>query len=134
VVKERGGVLRSAKVVRIDADGWDSLLDNVARGKTEVVIKRASGGGAVMVSEDYLAELRRGAGDGSERAEAASLSPRELEVLALAAEGHTGVTIAGMLGLAVNTVAQHLVSARRKLGVRTTRAAVDLVQRTRDIT
>jgi DNA-binding NarL/FixJ family response regulator len=121
------------KVVRRSADTWLALLDSVAQGNCEIIIKSASAGRAVVVSEQTLADLRRRAGEASDRADSTPLSPRELEVLALAAKGHTGVTIANMLGLAVNTVAQHLVSARRKLGVRTTRAAVEAVRATHDL-
>jgi DNA-binding CsgD family transcriptional regulator len=125
---------RAAKVVRRSADSWLSLLDSVAQGDSEVIIKTASAGRVAVVSEDYLTDLRRRAGEAGDRADSTPLSPRELEVLALAAQGHTGVTIANMLGLAVNTVAQHLVSARRKLGVRTTRAAVEAIRHTHDLT
>lgn len=128
------GPSRDAVTAHVDSDSWVALLDRVAVGDAEVVIKTATSARAVLVSESYLEELRRRASDGAERGgDQSPLSPRELEVLSLAAEGHTGVAIADRLGLAVNTVAQHLVSARRKLGVRTTRAAVDLARSAGDL-
>lgn len=52
------------------------------------------------------------------------LTAREAECLGLVAEGRTGASVAELLGLAPNTVAQHLVAVRRKYGVRTTEQAV----------
>src|SRR5262245_46553544 len=55
----------------------------------------------------------------------ASLTPRELEIVAYAALGHTNKLIAYELGLAPTTVATHLASAAAKLGVST---RIDLVR------
>jgi DNA-binding CsgD family transcriptional regulator len=57
------------------------------------------------------------------------LTVRERQVLGMVADGMTGAGIADKLGLALNTVAQHLVAVRRKYGVRTSLAAVDLARR-----
>ena len=48
----------------------------------------------------------------------ASLSPREHQVVALAARGYANKVIACELGLTVSTVSVYLVKAGRKLGVR----------------
>lgn len=58
------------------------------------------------------------------------LSPRELAVLALAAEGRTNTSAAAELGVSVHAVKFHLASIYRKLGVRnrTEAAAVFLRQ------
>jgi DNA-binding CsgD family transcriptional regulator len=54
----------------------------------------------------------------------ASLTPRELEVVALAAEGHSGPQIAQELVLSPATVNTHFKNIYRKLEVRTRAAAV----------
>lgn len=97
------------------ADGaLGSLLDRVGAGRSAVV--RAPSGALVRL-------VAAGRPDG------AVLSPREVEVLALVAQGLPGSRVAAQLGLAPNTVAQHLVSVRRKFGVRTSADAVDLARR-----
>ena len=52
------------------------------------------------------------------------LSPREREVLALLAEGHSGAAIAGRLYLSTETVRTHVRNAIQKLGARTRTQAV----------
>ena len=61
----------------------------------------------------------------SPRPAAVRLTPREREVLLLVATGRTAAGAAAVLGVAVNTVSQHLVGVRRKYGVSSTRAAVE---------
>lgn len=53
-----------------------------------------------------------------------SLTPREAEVLALAAEGHTGPALAQLLGLSHATIGTHFKNIYRKLEVPTRAAAV----------
>ena len=48
----------------------------------------------------------------------AGLTPRQMEIAALAAEGHTNQQIGWRLGLSPRTVEAHLALARDKLGVR----------------
>ncbi len=57
------------------------------------------------------------------------LSPRELEVLALAAEGQDNATIAGELTLSVRTVERHLQNVYDKLGLRGKSARAGAVSR-----
>ena len=68
--------------------------------------------------------LRSGLLLSTEQLSVQSLTGRETQILLLARDGLTGREIATALHLASNTVAQHLVNVRRKLGVRTTAAAV----------
>jgi DNA-binding CsgD family transcriptional regulator len=105
---------------------WDELLAAVAAGGQRLVLETAGGARAVLVSERELAALEAAAAG---RPEAPTLSRREVEVLALVAAGCTGAEIAAQLGLATNTVAQHLASARRRLGVRSSAAAVEAARR-----
>ena len=59
------------------------------------------------------------------------LSPRELEILSLAATGETNREIGQQLGLTVHAVKFHLASVYRKLGVANrTEAAVVFVNAT----
>jgi DNA-binding CsgD family transcriptional regulator len=46
------------------------------------------------------------------------LSPRQREILALVAEGHSTAAISDRLGISPGTVKVHLTSTYRKLGVR----------------
>lgn len=46
------------------------------------------------------------------------LTPRERQVLALVAQGHTDKEVAEMLSLSVRTVQNHLTAVRRKTGMR----------------
>jgi DNA-binding CsgD family transcriptional regulator len=72
------------------------------------------------------AALRRVAGpaDAAQLVEAVGLTPRELTVLGLVAEGLTAAAVARRLALAESTVHKHLHNAYRKLGVRDRLAAV----------
>ncbi len=104
---------------------WPRLLDDVAAGDGEVVLTTADGRRVVVIAEERLLALRA-ASSGSLR----PLTVRELEVLRCVAEGATGSAVARRLGLAANTVAQHLVSVRRKLGTSTTAAAIAVARDT----
>jgi DNA-binding NarL/FixJ family response regulator len=53
-----------------------------------------------------------------------ALAPRERDVLALAALGHSNKHIGYTLGIAPNTVATHLSSAMAKLGLRSRREVI----------
>jgi DNA-binding CsgD family transcriptional regulator len=55
------------------------------------------------------------------------LTPREREILALVAEGHTNAQIAAALWISPATVAKHLENAYAKLGAATRTAAVRLM-------
>jgi DNA-binding CsgD family transcriptional regulator len=105
------------------------MLDDIADAHTRLVLETPAGARVVVMSEaDYLS-LRTG-GDGSgAKSPTKPLTGREVEILSLVAKGNSGAAIAAQLGLAPNTVAQHLVSVRRKLGVATTAAAVDIARR-----
>ena len=53
-----------------------------------------------------------------------ALTPRELEVLQLVAQGYTDQAVASLLGLRPRTVSSYLSAIYGKLGVRTRTAAV----------
>ncbi len=74
-------------------------------------------GWAVFLREvDAFLEPERGAA-GRSPAAIHALSPRELDILRLAAAGHPNDEIAAELGLSVRTVERHLSNAYGKLGV-----------------
>jgi len=66
----------------------------------------------------------------STRSNVNELSPRELEVLAMTAQGRTNAEIAAQLGITTHAVKFHLASIFRKLGVANrTEAAVAFLRR-----
>jgi LuxR family transcriptional regulator, maltose regulon positive regulatory protein len=62
-----------------------------------------------------------------ERLEPPALSPREREVLALAAEGASSAQIASYLTVSIGTVKRHLSSCFAKLGVQNRSEALALL-------
>jgi two-component system nitrate/nitrite response regulator NarL len=91
----------------------DTILDGVIE---------AANGGAVLSSEvqiGILREIRR-----RETLARPSLSPREVEILLLAAEGNTTPEIAAQLHLSPATVKTHLQKVYDKLGVTDRTSAV----------
>ncbi|NHC46267.1 helix-turn-helix transcriptional regulator [Motilibacter aurantiacus] len=108
-------------------DSWGALLDEVAAGRLSLTLESPNGGRVALLAADELTRLQGAARTGTNGT--VRLTGRELEILSLLAAGSTGTGAAARLGLAPNTVAQHLVAARRKLGVRTSAAAVDAARR-----
>lgn len=103
-------------------DWWGQVLQRVADGEVRLVLSTADGDEAVLVSKRWLDQLERRSSNAG--AAMVRLSAREVEVLLLVDAGLTATAIAGRLGLAVNTVHQHLTMVRRTLGVRSTGEAV----------
>ena len=68
--------------------------------------------------------LRRATGRAGLGGRAGVLTPRELEILSLVAEGRTNAELARILWISPNTVRKHLENAFDKLGVHTRTAAV----------
>lgn len=101
---------------------FEELCRAIGEERVRVVVECGNAPRIVMISEPALARLE---GRGLAPPEEVRLSERETEVLRLAATGRTAEQVAAELGVARNTVVQHLAAVRRKLGVRTTRAAVE---------
>jgi DNA-binding CsgD family transcriptional regulator len=93
--------------VQVPEDWWGDVLRTVADGDRRMIVEDAAGNRFVLVSE---ARYR-------------ALTAREQEILQMIADGCPGSVVAERLGLAPNTVAQHLASVRRKYGVRSSAAA-----------
>ncbi|MGN9761551.1 response regulator [Streptomyces sp. SD31] len=102
-----------------------NAVELVAQGRFGYLLKDR-----VFDVEDFLDALLRVAGGGSaldpevvarmigaHRDPLAALTPRELEVLALMAEGHTNLGVARRLWLTERTVETHVASIMAKLGL-----------------
>ena len=99
-VLKRNAATELAAAIRAARDGQAYLHPSIAR----------------RVIDDYLSRIRAAEDAASEPHE--RLTPREREVLQLAAEGHTTRAIAGLLCLSTKTVEHHRASLMTKLGLR----------------
>lgn len=116
--------------VQVPTDWFADVLRATADGERRAIVEDAAGHRFVIVSEAHYRAL-----EDAERAQSQSpghpgvtLTAREQEILQLIAEGCPGAVAAERLGLAPNTVAQHLVSVRRKYGVHSSAAAAALAR------
>lgn len=90
---------------------------------------RQAGRGEITLPAGLMSALIARASAPEPRAVGAPLSPRELEVLALVAQGRTNKEIAQQLLLSVRTIENHLAGIYAKLGVRSrTEAALIAVR------
>ena len=110
-----------------DVDGSESVSDLVRRvGEEQAVLLEADGLTVVCLSYDAFLRLVA-AGTAPRPAGAPATTPlsgREEEVLHLVGRGLSASEVSAALGISRNTTNQHLLSVRRKLGVRSTREAV----------
>jgi len=104
---------------------WADLVEEVSRERVRVLLDSGSGGQVVLVSASDLDALEQAA---RLARPSAVLTPRERQVLERVEAGGRAPGIAAELGLARGTVVQHLASARRKYGVRTSREAAALAR------
>jgi DNA-binding NarL/FixJ family response regulator len=107
---------------------WEGLLESVAASHAKLVLETVSGARVVLIAEEEFLRLGPGPAE-PDTAATDRLTKREIGILSLVAGGKSGTQVAAELSLAPNTVAQHLVSVRRKLGVTTTAAAIEVAQR-----
>src|SRR6266581_2460019 len=98
-VLKRNAATELAAAIRAAHDGQAYLHPSIAR----------------RVIDDYLSRIHASEDAVSEPHE--RLTPREREVLQLAAEGHTTRAIAGLLCLSTKTVEHHRASLMTKLGL-----------------
>lgn len=104
----------------------DALLE--AAGRDGLALVDTDAGRVVCVPQARYDALSDGS-DGSGRPGPVTLTPREAEILSRVARGDGTAAISSDLGVAVNTVAQHLVAVRRKYGVRSSTLAVEAARR-----
>jgi DNA-binding NarL/FixJ family response regulator len=98
-VLKRNAATELAAAIRAAHDGQAYLHPSIAR----------------RVIDDYLSRIHASEDGASEPHE--RLTPREREVLQLAAEGHSTRAIAGLLCLSTKTVEHHRASLMTKLGL-----------------
>jgi DNA-binding NarL/FixJ family response regulator len=113
-------------------DDENSVVSAIRSGARAFVLKKASSselldalravanGGSYLspqVSDRLLVRIQRGDLDARERSPLESLSPRELQVLRLVAEGKTSKDIAGLLNLGLQTIRSYRKTMMKKLGV-----------------
>ena len=98
-VLKRNAATELAAAIRAAHDGQAYLHPSIAR----------------RVIDDYLSRIHASEDIASEPHE--RLTPREREVLQLAAEGHSTRAIAGLLTLSAKTVEHHRASVMTKLGL-----------------
>jgi DNA-binding NarL/FixJ family response regulator len=99
-VLKRNAATELAAAIRAAHDGQAYLHPSIARRVIDDYLSRIHG------SEDAMTEPHE------------RLTPREREVLQLAAEGHSTRAIAGLLCLSTKTVEHHRASVMTKLGLR----------------
>jgi len=113
-------------------DDENSVVSAIRSGARAFVLKKASStelldairtvarGGSYLssqVSDRLLTRIQRGDLETRDRTPLESLSPRELQVLRLVAEGKTSKEIATLLDLSEQTVRSYRKTMMRKLGV-----------------
>jgi DNA-binding NarL/FixJ family response regulator len=120
-----GAVVDRLSISRALFVGADGFIDKRANPIQFLdAIRRTHRGEMVLagVPRDWLGPITSGLESGG--AVPAILTPRELEILAVAAQGLTAKEIALRIGLASRTVTTHLANIYSKLGVGTRVAAV----------
>jgi DNA-binding CsgD family transcriptional regulator len=106
---------RSAVLVGLGCAAWgDSTSAALEFGSARAIFESLGAGPDLR----RVCQLAGGHGDGG------PLSVRELEVLALVAEGNTSREVASSLGISQHTVRRHLENTFAKLGVKSRAAAV----------
>ncbi len=122
-----------AKVVILSMyDDENSVVSAIRSGARAFVLKKASSGDLLdalrtvahggsylssQVSDRLLTRIQRGDLETHERSPLEELSPRELQVLRMVAEGKTSKDIAGLLNLGLQTVRSYRKTMMKKLGV-----------------
>jgi DNA-binding NarL/FixJ family response regulator len=101
------------KALKAGADGY--LLKNIEREELENAIHTVYKGGKYF-SDEITAILADPAGRTSNN-EASEITPREKEVLALVAGGHSTKQIADQLGISIRTVETHRINMLKKMEV-----------------
>lgn len=128
-----GAVPEPAQIVaalRSGVSGWVPKEDSVERllGVVQVVMRGELSLPAAIESQVLRLLLEDGAAQAPSRNPLARLTPRELEVLMLLAEGISRSEIAQRMHLSAHTIRSHLQNLMAKLGVHSTLEAVALAR------
>ncbi|MCW0180169.1 MAG: response regulator transcription factor [Zavarzinia sp.] len=124
----RGHVAPAPILVLSASDDSEDVFSSLAAGASGYVHKSAGldvlteairtvGLGGVYVPRDLVTGARPPAAKASRVGEGPRLTPRQADVLRLAAEGHANKEIAFRLGMGEGTVKAHLSLVMRELGV-----------------
>jgi DNA-binding NarL/FixJ family response regulator len=100
------------------------LLKTTPPARLLEALREIAGGGAVMSPEVAIRVVELFRRTQAPGPETASLSPQELRLLKLLAEGHQNKTAAAELGISIHTVSFHLRSIYEKLHVHSRSEAV----------
>jgi len=115
----------------VSAGAAGYLLKTAPRDEMVRAIEAAAGGDAYIQAEVTKPLLAKFARESRTDGELAALSPRELEVVALLAEGLADKQIAIQLGLSESTVKGYLRNLYEKLGASDRAQAVSIAIRSR---
>ncbi|MGI4895546.1 MAG: helix-turn-helix domain-containing protein [Janthinobacterium lividum] len=107
----------------VPVDWWSQVLQTVTDGGRNLVVEDAAGNRFVVVPESRYRALEDAQRSVGPSRPGVTLTVREQQILQMISEGCPGSVVAQRLGLAPNTVAQHLAAVRRKYGVRSSAAA-----------
>jgi DNA-binding NarL/FixJ family response regulator len=126
-------------IVVSEAEKVQAVRRALKLGADAYVVKRAQPSDVVFAVRQALSSgvyhvaphLRTSSGTKSRQPSATALTVRELEILALLAEGHSNAEIARALGIKEPTVKGHLWRLYRKIGVRNRAGAASWAARTR---
>lgn len=115
-IRRRTGMVRYA----VYQPGYDRLIADVRMGMSDEDFDAAWGEGAAMTRDEAIAYAMRGRGD-RKRPDIGwdSLTPAEIDVVKLVAEGLTNKDVATRLFVSPRTVQSHLAHVFTKLGVTT---------------
>jgi DNA-binding NarL/FixJ family response regulator len=102
--------------------GAAGCLDNRLGAEQLIAAIRRAADGMQLFDDEQAARVLRWRGEVEQRWE--SLTPREREVLQLVAAGKDNKTIAGLLGITINTTEKYLTEIYEKLGVSSRTEAV----------
>ncbi|MGQ9927660.1 MAG: response regulator [Chloroflexaceae bacterium] len=125
VLSPHGERLDRARMARYALDGW--LLKNISRAALVEAVRRVYQGQKLISKPDEVSQLKQIYSQTSATPE--PLTPRELDVLRLLAQGKTNAEIAGELALSRGTVKAYVEQIIAKLHVSSrTHAAVRAVE------
>ena len=98
-----------------DAMGGDKKTANAALDAIAAVVSREVAAGGTVLDREVVSRLVRASEPAGGRADLAELTPRELDVLQLMAEGRTNAGIAAAMVVSLGAVEKHVTSIFSKL-------------------
>jgi DNA-binding NarL/FixJ family response regulator len=127
LLADRAGHMQVESALEAGADGF--TLKDISLDELESAVRRIASGDTVLHPEAAAAVARRIAANGKEKA--ATLTPRQREILRLLSLGLENKQIARRLGIGVHTVKTHVSRVLAKLGASSRTEAVVFALRDR---